>query len=65
MSPSDPPVYPHLNIYPAVTGVSMPVPSTPVPFASNSTKAADVHLTVDYPSLVICKSLTTDMGPGT
>jgi hypothetical protein len=59
----DPAVYPHLNIYPAITGASKPVHPTPVPFASNSIKAVDVHPSFGYPFLVICTSLALERWP--
>jgi len=63
MLPSDPAVYPHLNIYPAITDVSKPVHPTPVLPISNSKKATGVQLAPGYPSLVICESPNRKHGP--
>ena len=54
--PLDPAIYPHLNIYPAVTDVSKPQQSTPASPMSIGAKATDIHPTFCYPSLVICES---------
>jgi len=56
MRPLDPAVYPHLNIYRAIAGVSKPVHPTPVPSVSDNMGVAGVRLTPGYPSLVICES---------
>lgn len=63
MLPLDPAVYPHLNIYPAITDVSKPVHPTLDPPMSNSTKSTGVQLAPGYPSLVICESLNRKHGP--
>jgi len=62
MLSSDPAVYPHLDIYPAITDVSEPVHPTPVLSMSNSTKT-DIQLSPGYPSLVICESPSRKHGP--
>lgn len=54
--PLDPAIYPHLNIYPAVTDISKPQQSTPASPMSIGAKATDIHPTFCYPSLVICES---------
>ena len=56
MRPSDPAVYPHLDIYPAVSGVLKPVHATPVSHPSSAMGAVDFQLASAYPFLVICES---------
>ena len=61
--PLDPAVYPHLNIYPAITSSSRPAHPTPVPSVPNSMKATDIQRALGYPSLVICESRVVNMDP--
>lgn len=56
MRPADPAVYPHLNIYPAIIGVSKPVHPKRVPSVPNNTAPTDGQFALGYPSLVICES---------
>jgi hypothetical protein len=56
MRPSDPAVYPHLDIYPAVSCVLKPVDATPVPPMPNTMGPVDFQLASAYPFLVICES---------
>ena len=58
----DPAVYPHLNIYTAITDVSKPVHPTLVLPMPNNTKATDIQLALGYPSLVICESSSRKYG---